>query len=159
MAYLIDGNNFIGHISPSTLRDSESKYALYSKLLVFQKIKKAKIFLVFDGPPDPNLMENRAHEKSFSVIFPSFDQNADMAIKEIILKQSDLRKFFVVSSDREISSFARSKGANTLSCEDFNRQLKESLKEHRRLSEERKDVTLPSPLEVKHWMDIFKTKK
>ena len=159
MAYLIDGNNFIGHILPHALRDPESKYILVSKLLIFQKIKKTKVLVAFDGPPDPNLTDSGIHEKSFSIIFPSFDQNADMAIKEIISKQSDLRRFFVVSSDNEIRSYARSKGANALKCEDFNRQLKEALKEYRRLSEANKNVSLPSPLEVNHWMEIFKTKK
>lgn len=159
MAYLIDGNNFIGHTSPHNLRDPQSKYDLVSKLQIFHHIKKTKVILVFDGNPDPNLTGEKFRDKTLSVIFPPGGQNADGVIKEIILKQSDLRRFFVVSSDREIKSFARSKGANPLSCKEFNRELKTIMKEHRKSLEKEKNVTLPSPLEINQWLNIFKNKK
>lgn len=159
MAYLIDGNNFIGHTSPHNLRDPQSKYALVSKLRIFHYIKKTKVILVFDGNPDPNLTGEKFRDKALSVIFPFGGQNADEVIKEIILKQSDLRRFFVVSSDREIKSFARSKGANPLSCIEFNRELKAIMKEYRKSLEKEKNVTLPSPLEINQWLNIFRNKK
>lgn len=158
MAYLIDGNNFIGHISPLDLKDPQSKYNLVSRLLIFQRIKKTKVFLVFDGPPDPNIAERDLHEKSLFVFYPSFEHNADMVIKEIISKQTDLRRFYVVSSDREIRTYAKSNGASTLNCKDFNRRLKEALKEYKKISALEKNVSEPSPLEVNHWIDIFKRK-
>jgi hypothetical protein len=55
MAYLIDGNNFIGHTSRYEHRDPRSKRELTAKLWIFHKMKRTKIFLVFDGPPDPNI--------------------------------------------------------------------------------------------------------
>jgi len=159
VAYLIDGNNFIGHISALALRDPRSKHRLISSLKKFQKQKKTRVLVVFDGPPDPDLISEQFREKNFSVIFPSQEQNADKVIKEIISKETDLRRFFVVSADREIKNFAKSKGAKPLSCKDFNRKLKSTLKEHREYLEEEKRQDTPSSLEVKQWLKIFKDKR
>lgn len=159
MPYLIDGNNFIGFLSQYELQNPQSRYVLVGKLLAFQKIKNTKIFLVFDGPPDPQITERDLPENKFTVFFPSFGQTADAVIEEIINRQTDLRRFFVVSSDREIKDFARSKGAKRLDCKDFHKQLKEALKEHKKLKAETKNVSFPSPLEVNHWIDKFKKKK
>lgn len=159
MAYLIDGNNFIGHAFPYNLKDPQSKYLLVSNLLIFLHHKKTRILLVFDGSPDLNLTGEMFHKKKFSIIFPTFGQNADEIIKEIISKQTDLRRFFVVSSDREIKSFAKAKGATPLGCKEFNRELKTILKEHKKSLETKKKATSLSPLEVNQWLKIFKNKK
>lgn len=159
MAYLIDGNNFIGYISPSKLKDQRSRYDLASKLLIFQRLKRTKILLVFDGPLDQNLMTENLQKKSFSVIYPSFDEDADIMIKKIISKQTDLRRFYVVSSDREIKNFAKEKGAKSLNCKEFNQKLKTTLKEYRKSLETKKKAITLSPLEVKQWLKIFKNKK
>ena len=159
MAYLIDGSNFIGFLSPSDLKNPKIKYSLVSRLFTFQQSKKTRVLLVFDGTADLNLLGKRFQQKSFSVIFPPPDQNADRVIKEIISKQTDLRQFFVVSSDREIQYFARSKGAKSMSCKEFNLELKTTLKEHKKTQELEKKFTPPSPLEISQWLKIFKAKK
>lgn len=159
MAYLIDGNNYIGYTSSFNRKDPRSKYELVSKLLVFQQLKKTRVILVFDGVPDLNLLDERFQKKNFSVVFPPPGQNADSVIKEIILKQTDLRRFFVVSSDREIKFFAKTKGANVLSSKDFNREMKTKLKEHKRYLQNEKRVSSPSPLEINQWLEIFNNKK
>jgi predicted RNA-binding protein with PIN domain len=159
VAYLIDGNNFIGHSSPAELRDPQSKHRLVSKLQRFQRQKKTRVLVVFDGNPDSDFIDERFRKKYFSVLFPSFDQNADEVIKEIISKQTDLRRFFVVSSDREIKNFAKTKGAKSLGCEEFERELKSALKEHRESQAEEKKVAPPSSFEINQWLKIFKNKK
>jgi len=159
VAYLIDGNNFIGHSSPAELRDPQSKHRLISKLLRFQRQKRTRVLVVFDGNPDPDFVDKRFRRKFFSVIFPSFDQNADEVIKEIISKETDLRRFFVVSSDREIKNFAKAQGAKPLSCREFERELKSVLKEHRESQAEEKKVALLSSFEIDQWLKIFKNKK
>lgn len=158
MAYLIDGNNFLGYTSPSSLRDSRTKYNLVLKLLVFQLFKRTRVILVFDGSPDLNLTSRVLRNKRFSLLYPPSGENADYKIKEIISKQTDLRRFYVVSSDHDIQNFAKAKGAKTLGCEDFNRELRKVLKEHKAALEEEKHVSLPSSLEINHWLEIFKKK-
>lgn len=159
MAYLIDGNNFIGHFSPAELRDPHSKHRLVRKLQKFQQQKNTRVLVVFDGNPDPDFMDKRFSLKSFSVVFPSFNQDADEAIKEIISKETDLRRFFVVSSDREIRNFAKAQGAKPLSCKEFARELKSTLKEHKESQAEKKTVPPPTSFEIKQWLKIFKNKK
>ncbi len=159
MAYLIDGNNLIGHIFPEKLRDPTSKLSLVSSLLIFQRIKKRKITLVFDGTPVPDLIDENLRTKVFSVVFPDMDENADQVIKRIIEKQTDLRKFYVISSDREIRSFARASGAKSLTCEEFSKLLKSAMKSYQKSMDAKKEETSLSPLEVDHWIQIFGDKK
>lgn len=159
MAYLIDGNNFIGHTSPYELRDPRSKYTLVAKLLVFNKIQKAKIIVVFDGPPDPEMSDRNFPDRALIVLYPDRGQSADTIIKDIISKRARERRFYVVSSDREIKDYTRENGLKSLSCEEFNKQLKKALKENKSLKEMEKKTPLPSPLEIDHWVDIFEKKK
>jgi len=159
MAYLVDGNNFIGHTSPYDIRDPRNKYSLIAKLLIFNKIQKAKIIVVFDGPPDPEITDQNFPAKSLTVLFPDEGQNADLIIKDILSRRARERRFYVVSSDREIKDFARKKGIKPLTCEKFNKQLKDVLKENKKVKEMDKDSHFPSPLEVNHWIDIFKKKR
>lgn len=159
MAFLIDGNNLIGQIPALNIKDPTSRNRLIFRLLIFQKVKKTRIILVFDGPPDLTLSENTFQEIPFSVHYPTFDEDADTVIKDIISKQTDLRQFHVVSSDREIQMYARTKGAKSLNCANFNQMLKRTMREHKKLAEMEKNTSTPSPLEVKHWVDIFSSKK
>jgi predicted RNA-binding protein with PIN domain len=158
MAYLVDGNNFIGHTSPYEIRDPRSKYSLIAKLLTFNRIQKSKVIVVFDGPPDPEITDQSFPAKSLRVLFPDVGQNADRIIKDIISRRARERRFYVVSSDREIKDFARKKGIKPLTCKEFNKQLRAVLKENKELKEMDKNTQSPSPLEVNHWIDIFKTK-
>ena len=159
MAYLIDGNNLIGHIPHLILGDPESRHQLISKLLVFQKVSLTRIILVFDGPPDFSLQDRVLSASRFSVHFPAFEQNADSVIKEILSKQTDLRQFYLVSSDRELIKYARSKKANPINRKNFNRKLNEAKKVYKKTAEMEKTSPLPTPFEVKHWTTIFRRKK
>lgn len=159
MPYLIDGNNFIGFLAQSELKNPQSRYSLIGKLLAFQRIKKTKIFLVFDGPPDPAVVDKEFPPRRFAVFYPPYGQTADTVIRDIISRQTDRRQFFVVSSDREIKTYARKKGAKSLENKKFHKQLKETLKEFKKLRAEEKHVSPPSPLEVNLWTEIFNQKK
>jgi predicted RNA-binding protein with PIN domain len=155
MPYLIDGSNLIGHSPHLDLSDPRSKKKLVAQLAIFQAIKKTKIILVFDGPPDPDLVGEKFRRKEFSVFWPDMEESADTVIERWIEKQTDLRHLTVVSSDREIKTFAKMNGAKVLDCEKFHQLLKSALKEHKESkSMNKEDVTL-SPLEVDHWLEIF----
>lgn len=159
MAYLIDGNNLLGQISSSHPRDSRSKYSLILKLLTFQRLKRTRILLVFDGAPDPRLANEKLRRKKFSIIYPSCGQNADSVIKELISKQTDRKKFTVVSSDREIKNYAKASRVKVLSSKDFHLLLKKILRENRKARELEKKTIFPSPLEINLWLDVFNQKK
>jgi len=155
MPYLIDGNNLIGHIPTLELPDPKSKRRLVAQLLIFQATKKTKIILVFDGPSDPDLFGEKFRRKEFSILWPDLEESADTVIKHWIEKQTDLRHFHVVSSDKEIKTFARVNGAKVLDCAEFHKLLKTTLKDYKESKAmDKEDITL-SPLEVDHWLEIF----
>jgi predicted RNA-binding protein with PIN domain len=159
MAYLVDGNNFIGHTSSYDLRDPRCKYSLIAKLLIFNKIQKVKIIVVFDGPPDPAITDQSFPGRALTVLYPDRGDNADGIIKDIITQRARERRFYVVSSDREIKDFARANGIKPLSCGEFHKELKAVLKENKELKEMEKDTQPPTPLEIDHWVDIFAKKR
>jgi predicted RNA-binding protein with PIN domain len=155
MAYLIDGSNLIGHLPYLELFDPRSKHRLVARLSIFQRAKRTKIFLVFDGYPDPELGGQKIDTKKFVILYPDQGQTGDTLIKEWIEKQTDLRHLYVVSSDREIKTFARMKGARVLTCEEFDKQLKKSLKKFRAEKDAKKSQKRLTPLEIDHWLEIF----
>ena len=159
MAYLIDGSNLIGYISPEHLRDPKTKRSLLSHLRIFQRFKRTKVYVVFDGTPDLELIEKDLQKKALSVLFPDIDENADLVIKRMIEKQTDLRRFYVVSSDREIRTFAKEKGAKSLHNDEFLKLLRSVLKRYKKTLEAKKEDISLSPLEVDQWLHIFEDKK
>ena len=114
---------------------------------------------MFDGPPDPAITDQKFPDKALTVLYPDRGHSADEIIREIILKRAKERRFYVVSSDREIKDYARTNGIKPLSCEEFNKELKAALKENKNLKEMDKETRLPSPLEINHWIDIFEKKR
>lgn len=155
MAYLIDGNNFLGRTAPSGLRDDRRRYELVFKLLAFQKAKRIRILLVFDGAPDDFLCGLQSRAKKFSIHFAAPGMKGDDVVKELILRQKEMRRFTVVTSDRELRDFARARGAKTLSSKEFASELRKALRERKIAQElEKKPQTL-SPFELKLWLDTF----
>lgn len=158
MAYLIDGNNLLGHLAAEELRDPRGRDGLILRLLTFQRATRKRIYLVFDGRPSDDDTHVTVNNK-FSVIYPEAGESADSIIHEMIGRQVDKRTFFVVSSDREIRDAACSRGIQTLSSEEFGRELTRVIKDQKKMREMDKHVERPSPLEVRLWDDVFKTRR
>lgn len=155
MAYLIDGNNFLGRTIPPAYRDPQHRYDLARQLLIFQHVTRSRVILAFDGPPDPKLTEADVPSRKFSLLFPPRGTSADALIKDLLDSLTDLRRFFLVSSDRELQAAARKRGARVLTCGEFKAMLREALKKYRRSAEMSKTTEKPSPLEVDLWSDVF----
>lgn len=155
MPYLIDGSNLIGHIPTLELSDPDSKSRLVEQLSIFLKRKKTKIILVFDGPPDIDLLSENNQSDKLLIIWPDWGESADIIIKQWTKKQTDLRHFYVVSSDREIKAFAKANRAKTLDCKEFHSLLKKALKDDKESKAMNKKDKPLSPLEVDHWREIF----
>ena len=155
MPYLIDGSNLIGHIPGLEISDLKSKQRLVRQLFLFQSVKKTKIILVFDGHPDPELIGKKFQRKEFSLLWPDSEDSADPLIERLIEQQTDLRHFYVVSSDREIQSFARKNKAKVLDCGEFHKLMKKVLKELKEDDAMEKEESELSPLEMDHWLSIF----
>ncbi len=155
MAYLIDGNNLLGRLAPHELREPGGREGLVVRLLAFQRVTRTRVHLVFDG----GLEEDRVAEvvnPKFTIHFPGRGESADEVIAGLIERQTDRRRFFVVSSDRTIRALAKSRGLVSISSDDFAREVKKALRERRDQRAMEKRVAAASPLEVDLWDEVFK---
>lgn len=157
MAYLIDGNNLLGRVAPHELRETGGRDGLVVRLLAFQRVTRARIHLVFDGNPEQTPTDVPVNPK-FTIHFPGAGGSADDIIREIIGRQTDRRRFFVVSSDRAIRELAKTSGLEPVKSETFAAELKTALREGKKRRELEKRVEAPSPLEIDLWDEVFKSK-
>lgn len=155
MAYLIDGNNLIGAAPTLSLRDPGSRKALIIRLRRFQKVRHTRIILVFDGPPDPDPPIDRLKTMRFSIHHPRPGESADDVIRRLIDRQTDRRRFFVVSSDREIRDYARKNKTRVIGSAEFEKLLRRAGREYRDMMEMTKPAGGATPLEVKLMTEIF----
>jgi predicted RNA-binding protein with PIN domain len=158
MAYLIDGNNLLGRIAAHELRERTGRDGLIVRLLSFQRVTRTRILLVFDGRP-PGEEAIVAVNAKFTIHYPEPGESADDVIEAIVSCQTDKRRFFVVSSDREIRDFSRKAGVTPVTSDEFARELKAGLKERRKQRELEKHEASPTRLEVDLWKEVFRSKK
>ena len=157
MAYLIDGNNLLGRIAPHELREKGGRDGLVVRLLAFQRVTRARIHLVFDGNPEQTPTDVPVNPK-FTIHYPGAGGSADDVIRDMIARQTDRRRFFVVSSDRALRDLAKKSGLEQVTSDVFARELKAVLKEGKKRRELDKKVEAPSPLEIDLWDEVFKDK-
>jgi len=157
VAYLIDGNNLLGRIAPHELRERSGRDGLVVRLLAFQRVTRARIHLVFDGDPEPTPTDVPVNPK-FTIHYPGEGQSADDVIHDMIARQTDRRRFFVVSSDRAIRELAKKRGLEPVTSEVFARELKAAIKEGKKRRELEKRTEAPSSLEIELWDEVFKAK-
>jgi hypothetical protein len=131
MHIIIDGYNVIRQ--SDTLRRYERKSleegrrALLSRLIDYEKKKRHKITVVFDGWKSGSADEGRDREGAIDIIYSRYGEKADDVIKRLVLRA--IGDIIVVSSDREISSFATREGKTALSSPDFETILKNVIDE------------------------------
>jgi predicted RNA-binding protein with PIN domain len=157
MAYLIDGNNLLGRIAPHELRERGGRDGLVVRLLAYQRVTRARIHLVFDGNPEPTPTDVPVNPK-FTIHYPGEGQSADDVIRDMMARQADRRRFFVVSSDRAIRELAKKRGLEAVTSDVFARELKAALKEGKKMRELEKRTETPSSLEIDLWDEVFKSK-
>ena len=159
MAYLIDGNNYLGYIS-KTGSHTSGKGQLVEALLKLIHVRRTRVLLVFDGPPDPELAEfDDFHGRPLSISYPPQGGTADDVIQKILDHHPGGRTLTVVSSDREVLDYARSKGARRKTCPQFQRLLRSALRDFQKRREEEKDDQSLTPLELNHWMNLFDSRE
>jgi predicted RNA-binding protein with PIN domain len=157
MAYLIDGNNLLGRIAPHELREPAGREGLVARLLAFQRVTRARIHLVFDGNPDVSPTDIVVNPK-FTIHYPGEGGSADDVIRDMIARQTDRRRFYVVSSDRAIRDEAKKKGLGPVTSEVFARELKAAIKEGKKRRELEKRLEIPTGLEIDLWDEVFRPK-
>ncbi|HPD57813.1 MAG TPA: NYN domain-containing protein [Smithellaceae bacterium] len=129
MFIIIDGYNLIRQ--SKTLRRYEVKSleagraALFSLLSDYQKIKEHRITVVFDGWQGEQRFEERDRYYDVDIIYSGYGDYADDVIKRMIENAEE--ETIVVSSDREIISFAENYGKTALSSAEFEALMNKAL--------------------------------
>jgi len=129
MHILIDGYNLIRQsvdLRPFEKQSLEAgRKALIAWLSEYRNRKDNRITVVFDGWISGSAQEERDYSSGIHIIYSSRGVKADDVLKRITASTDE--EILVVSSDREITSYATRRGKATLSSLEFesivNKQL------------------------------------
>jgi len=155
MPYIIDGDNIIGSSPDISLEDPKARPKLIYIIRKFQENKKNNVTIVFDGMPENGVQREDLSEK-FCVRYPPPGTSADDEIKRILNGFNYFKDVIVVTSDRELRTFAKKKGAKIINSVEFYFELKRFSRVHGKKEETKKRIdTQLSDTEVEQWMKIF----
>jgi predicted RNA-binding protein with PIN domain len=155
MPYIIDGDNVIGSSPDISLEDPKARPKLIYITRKFQENKKNNVTIVFDGMPESGVQREDISEK-FCVRYPPAGSSADDEIKRILSGFSHFKDVIVVTSDRELRTYAKKKGAKIINSVEFYFQLKRISRIHGKKEETEKRIDAQlSDTEVEQWMKIF----
>jgi len=124
MAYIVDGNNVMGQ-TPGWHRDkADARRRLLQQVAAFNRIKKSRITVVFDGAPDRSFPEGSAFV-GVKVLYAEPGSDADSRICKLVEGSKDRRGLIVVTSDRHLAFLVRSHGAAVLRSGEFRELMAE----------------------------------
>lgn len=121
MHILIDGYNLIRQSVDLKRFERQSleagRRALIDWLAFYRRRKGHDVTVVFDGWKSGSPLEERDYSSGIHITYTSLSVKADDVIKRILASSDE--EILVVSSDREIVSFAARRGKATLSSLEF----------------------------------------
>jgi predicted RNA-binding protein with PIN domain len=116
--YLIDGNNLLGSWGGPAV-PGDGRVEVLRRVAAFCRAKGARAVLVFDGAPfRPDLGGQELG--AVSLRFPAEGRDADSVIRELVDAARNPGDLVVVSSDKALYSYARTRGARTLRAQEWN---------------------------------------
>ena len=118
MPYLIDGNNLLGSWGgPAVPGDGRTE--VLRRVADFCRARGARATIVFDGAPFR--ADLGAQDLGpVSVRFPPPGSDADRVIREMLDRAARPAELIVVSSDKVVYSYARTRGAAALRAQEWN---------------------------------------
>lgn len=149
--YLIDGHNLIGQLDDLSLSDANDEVKLIQKLTGFAARVSKRIVVVFDNGITGG--RSRLSTYTVEVIWARQGSSADRLLQERIQDAKDPQQYVVVSSDREVLSYAQERRMQAVRSVDFARLLKPNV-----VPDKDSAIKLdyyPTPKEVMMWLQIF----
>jgi len=114
---LIDGYNLVAKMGGLGGSLEEMRRQLITLLSEYRHRKAHSITVVFDGEKGGFPEENQEIVGGITVIFSRLGEKADDVIKRMV--SSHHKEYTVITSDKEIASFAEGMGHVAISCELF----------------------------------------
>ena len=119
---VIDGYNLLGASSHDAFRDIEAeRERLIAALAAYKRLKRVKLTAVFDGTSSKRLTRSREMRSGIEVIFSRDGEEADRILKDLAREKKG--SVTIVTSDRDVASYAESNGAVTVGSDEFRRLL------------------------------------
>ena len=155
MPYLVDGNNLLGSWGGPS-REGDRRIEVVRRIAAFCRAQGGRAVLVFDGAPFRD--EHASQELgAVSLRFPRPGSDADSVIKTIIDGASRPQEWIVVTSDKPLYSYVRTRGARVLRAHEWNaleRRAKHSPATQRGV----RGLPAEKPeheRDVSAWLDVF----
>lgn len=119
MPYLIDGNNLLGSWGGPPGKGDDGRTEVVRRVAAFCRARGARAILVFDGRPfRPDLDAQQLGPVSLR--FPGEGRDADSLVREIVEKAARPGELLVVTSDKALYSYAKTRGASVLRAHEWN---------------------------------------
>lgn len=154
MPYLIDGNNLWGSWGgPATLRDGRGE--VVRRVASFCRGKGARAVIIFDGAPDRHGAE-RQSMGAVTVQFAPAGRDADSVIRETVDRAAHAGDWTVVTSDKSLYSYCRTRGARVLRAHEWNKESRRAPPASPRASSPATEKPL-SESDVEGWLRVFES--
>ncbi len=120
---IIDGYNLLAVFggTGSAIGSEEARDDLLARLAAYRQQRGHALTIVFDAWQRGTGAEHREFRSGLEVIYSRRGERADQVIQRLAMDHG--RDCAVVSSDREVSDFARSQGAFTIGSREFAARL------------------------------------
>ena len=122
---VIDGYNLIRQSATLSAQEELSlelgRDALLERLRLYKRVRSHRITVVFDAANKPLLAEQRSQHNGIRIIYSGQGETADTVIKRIC--QNEGEKVLLVTTDRELASYAEARGSVAMDSEDFEARM------------------------------------
>jgi len=126
---VIDGYNLIRQSATLSAQEELSlelgRDALLECLRKYKRVRSHRITVVFDAANKPLLAEQRSQDKGIKIIYSGQGETADTVIKRICRNEGE--KVLLVTTDRELASYAEARGSVAMDSEDFEARMEMAL--------------------------------
>jgi predicted RNA-binding protein with PIN domain len=124
LPYLIDGNNLLGSWGGPAV-PGDGRRAVVRGVAAFCRAKGARAVLVFDGEPFRTDLDGQ-QLGAVSLRFPAPGKDADAVIRDAVDRAERPGDLVVVTSDKSLYSYARTRGARVLRAHEWNALAREA---------------------------------
>ena len=123
--YLVDGNNVMGQRVGWHRDKPAARRQLLEDLARLARAKRARLAVVFDGAPEPNIPDGSSY-RGVKVFYARPGSDADRRIMEIVEHERNRQGLVVVTSDRALTARVRANGVRVIRSGAFRRLLEET---------------------------------